>query len=775
MNKNKILFDKLNQKAQKKLDKMWRATEKDALEKVKENGRCMVVRPTGTGKTCMVARIARNTELTGATLNVLYCFPTHNCKIGAIRAINMFGVDENDTKYGARELSNLLGGNLNSNDKVVGNVRFLSYPKLIRMSKKEIDAFDYDLIVFDEAHRMGGVETYKVCSYIMAKHPEAYYLGLSATPIRADGMDIVDEFYLGVSVFPYDISDAIKDNILKKPLYVYFTYDVISACKDVALAYGVTYGGTQEGKVLNSRIIETSKLIGVDKILKTVVENSYIDKNGQPTENKNKGICKLVDGTYQKYIVFFADIAHIYEKGKDVKKWFKKAFPSSRVYTYTITSKDANNRDMINKVESLKARDNTIDLVFNVDMLCESTHLKDLTGILIYRGTESNPKYNQLIGRALSAGAERPCIIFDIVDNLHRKAVYDLENIRGTVRVGGGRAKGAGNLVPDDEGNLVPYEDMVGGENILDVDEDIDDSIDIEIDDTDNILDIDEDIDDSIDIEIDDMDNIIDLDMVDAATYSNTDNSSILVVGDEEIICDEGISVRDKVIEIYNNIDCLKDDNEIKEDVTEDNYNDKIKADKEKKVKKEYKKRGIIKGENTTNDLSEKLDKEDKSVVDPGIEEIIKGLPGIKSKKQDTWYKNGSRLKKGDMVTSGIVAKTKEFYAKTVGEPVLQQIIEAYYTYQRIWCELHNEDFPFDEEHYLDSHGNIKREELENELPPNVLTDILNQKSVRLEQLVKYITLKGKGKEVKLTDFVNAKGIDKVLRLYEREHKRSIA
>ena len=44
----------------------------------------------------------------------------------------------------------------------------------------------------------------------------------------------------------------------------------------------------------------------------------------------------------------------------------------------------------------------------------------------MYRGTKSNTIFTQQLGRALSVGANNSAIVFDIVDNLHRKAIYEL-------------------------------------------------------------------------------------------------------------------------------------------------------------------------------------------------------------------------------------------------------------------------------------------------------------------------------------------------------------
>jgi len=53
-------------------------------------------------------------------------------------------------------------------------------------------------------------------------------------------------------------------------------------------------------------------------------------------------------------------------------------------------------------------------------------HVDDLTGIIMYRLTKSSIIYIQQLGRALSAGNNNKSVVFDVVDNLHTKAAYNI-------------------------------------------------------------------------------------------------------------------------------------------------------------------------------------------------------------------------------------------------------------------------------------------------------------------------------------------------------------
>jgi hypothetical protein len=129
---------------------------------------------------------------------------------------------------------------------------------------------------------------------------------------------------------------------------------------------------------------------------------------------------------YMKFIVFFASRQHMTEKLDDVIEWFHEAYPKHKINTLkisSITKTEAKNTD---KLSELVPRKKTIDLIACIDMLNVGYHVNNQTGIFMYRGTKSNTIFTQQLGRALSVGANNSAIVFDIVDNLHRKAVFDL-------------------------------------------------------------------------------------------------------------------------------------------------------------------------------------------------------------------------------------------------------------------------------------------------------------------------------------------------------------
>lgn len=132
------------------------------------------------------------------------------------------------------------------------------------------------------------------------------------------------------------------------------------------------------------------------------------------------------DTSYLKFIVFFDGFKQLNNKSADVVDWFQKAFKKHSIKTLTISSRTTEESNNVKKLNSLVKRKKGIDLIFCVDMLNMGYHVEDLTGIVMYRGTSSSIIYTQQLGRALSTGKSDACIVFDVVDNLHRKCIYEL-------------------------------------------------------------------------------------------------------------------------------------------------------------------------------------------------------------------------------------------------------------------------------------------------------------------------------------------------------------
>lgn len=365
-------------------------TKNDVLLKLKKHKKCLIIRPTGYGKTFLLTDLINNYK------KVLYLYPA---AVIADTVKNRYIANNNISEDDADMIRTA---------KTFSNVTMMTYQKLIRVNTAALTAADYDCVIMDEAHRIGGNKTASAISKLMTSLPDACYIGATATPNRSDSLDIVSMFFSGIISFPYTLHDAIKDGLLKKPNYCYCTYDIETNLKQAALTAGEDLKNPEVIEVLNKRLIEISEICNIENII-------------QHMTNKF-----ATDTSYMKFIVFFSSMKHIDEKLNDVEKWFKTAFPSHSITSTCISSRNNVEKQNVEMLNQLTHKPNHIDLICCIDMLNMGYHVNDLTGIVMYRSTSSNIIYVQQLGRVLSAGSENPALVFDIVDNLHRKAVYEI-------------------------------------------------------------------------------------------------------------------------------------------------------------------------------------------------------------------------------------------------------------------------------------------------------------------------------------------------------------
>lgn len=355
-------------------------TYRDLKSKLNRYGKCALVRPTGFGKTGILTRLLKDYK------NVLYLYPTK-----AVRntVCKFYGSD------------------------VIPNTRLISYRKLLYLEEQDLDSFgNVDLVIADECHKIGAKLTSKALEITMGKFKSADFVGASATPDRMDMVDEIFDFFDDIVTSEYTLHDAFEDGLLRRPYYIFCSYgnsDLKDIIRNTRLDIDQLGNERNVGKeMLKSKLIELSNL----KNMSTIIGDA----------------CRkyVKDPSYLKFIVFFSDVKHIEEKGDEVSSWFQNAFPMYKVEVTRITSEKKEYRRNVDKLERMRRLPNYIDLIFCINMLNVGYHTEDLSGIVMYRGTESGIIYGQQLGRALSSGSKDSALVFDVVDNIHRKSLYQV-------------------------------------------------------------------------------------------------------------------------------------------------------------------------------------------------------------------------------------------------------------------------------------------------------------------------------------------------------------
>lgn len=376
----------------------------DVRRLLSEYHKCMLIRPTGFGKTWLL------TELINDYKRVLYLYPSAvvaNTVVDRYYDIML----ESGSRSDAADPETIELYNALKDENKIESCDLMTYAMLIRKSDAELArmAKKYDLVICDEAHRLGGAKTKIAVEKLFAKaRKSTHFIGATATPTRMDNFDIVSHFYSDRMTYIYTLYDAIEAGMIKKPNYCYATYDIRRDIEESFKSDGQDIKDEAVRSVIDAKAIELSKLYNMPNIIREVCDEYALDTD------------------YMKFIVFFASKKHMSDKLSDVESWFREAYPDHGVSTLKISSLSKAEQANTDKLSLLVPQPKHIDLIACIDMLNVGYHVSNQTGILMYRGTKSNTIFTQQLGRALSAGADNSAIIFDIVDNLHRKAVFEL-------------------------------------------------------------------------------------------------------------------------------------------------------------------------------------------------------------------------------------------------------------------------------------------------------------------------------------------------------------
>lgn len=277
----------------------------------------------------------------------------------------------------------------------IRNVDIMLYQKLIRMSDEDITAMDYGVIALDEYHH----DTSKVWGNkvrtLIDTHSESIVFGTSATPVRSDGVNTIDELFEGNCASEIPLSESIAKKIVPLPKYVGALYTLDDELEKL------------RKKVENATNTSEEKQEFYKKIntMRSQIEKSY----GMPIIlNKN------IKNKSGKYIIFCKNKKHLREIKATVIEWFKTAgFKNINAYeVYSdYENKDAEYKAFCDDIS------HSLKLLFCVNMLNEGLHLENISGVLLLRPTRSSIVWHQQIGRAIEANNTNTPVIIDAVNN----------------------------------------------------------------------------------------------------------------------------------------------------------------------------------------------------------------------------------------------------------------------------------------------------------------------------------------------------------------------
>lgn len=295
----------------------------------------------------------------------------------------------------------------------ISNIEFLTYSKLMKMERYDLEKLNPKIIILDEIHRVGAEVWGKHVLEFLDMNSHANVFGTTATPIReSDGLRDMSEELFGLNVLNnLDLAESITREILPIPKYVTAVYEVESSL---------------------NKLIEMTKSskVSIDKKEQIYEDIRKFKASWDSVKYIPNIISKHVGEDRSKFIVFCKNKEHLDEMTSMVVGWFKKAMPNKIINYNSITSFDSKSqtKKTLQEFREKKNDGKSIELLFSINKLNEGVHIisednvdgdyKGIDGVIFLRATSSKIIYHQQLGRALTANSKKQPLVLDLVNNI---------------------------------------------------------------------------------------------------------------------------------------------------------------------------------------------------------------------------------------------------------------------------------------------------------------------------------------------------------------------
>ncbi len=352
--------------------------QKEILEKLEversihNRYRNLLVAATGTGKTVISAFDYKNFRNNNKSSKLL--FIAHRKEI-LTQAIATFHGVLKDNNFGGLWVDGL---EPTSNEYVFASIQTLNN----RLKDINLSPEYYDFIIVDEVHHISAATYRPILNYFKPK----VLLGLTATPERMDGENILDDFCNRIA------AEIRLPEALNKKLLCPFQYFGITDSIDL------TNVKWEKGKYLASELtsLYTKNDVRVGQIISNL-EKYTNDFN----DVRALGFCVTVE-----HAIFMTE-----------------KFNLAGLKAECLTSKNSNERDRIR--EQFKKKE--FNYLFVVDIFNEGVDIPEIDTVLFLRPTESLTIFLQQLGRGLRLAEGKDCLtVLDFVGN--SRPEYDFES-----------------------------------------------------------------------------------------------------------------------------------------------------------------------------------------------------------------------------------------------------------------------------------------------------------------------------------------------------------
>ena len=361
------------------------------LNKILEKGekRALLISATGTGKTYASAFALRENKPRRAL------FLVHREQI-AKQAIESY-----KKIFGETKTFGLLSGNSKGfeADFLFSTMQMMSKEDIFKKFKED----EFDIIVIDEAHRIGASSYQKIIQYFKPK----LLLGMTASPERTDGYDVYKEFNYNIAC-EIRLKQALEENFLC-PFHYFGITDI-----------------EFNGKTIdeNTELSDFSKLTCDERVNYIIKQIEFYGHSGTTTNG-----------------LFFCS-------SKREALALSDKFNDRGYFTVVLTGEDSQEKreEAINRLTS-KNIEEKIDYIFTVDIFNEGVDIPEINQVIMLRPTESPIVFVQQLGRGLRKAIDKEyVVILDFIGNYKNNFMipialsgdrsYNKDNIRRYVLEG---------------------------------------------------------------------------------------------------------------------------------------------------------------------------------------------------------------------------------------------------------------------------------------------------------------------------------------------------
>ena len=361
------------------------------LNKILEKGekRALLISATGTGKTYASAFALRENK-PGRAL-----FLVHREQI-AKQAIESY-----KKIFGETKTFGLLSGNSKEfeADFLFSTMQMMSKEDIFKKFKED----EFDIIVIDEAHRIGASSYQKIIQYFKPK----LLLGMTASPERTDGYDVYKEFNYNIAC-EIRLKQALEENFLC-PFHYFGITDI-----------------EFDGETIdeNTELSDFSKLTCDERVNYIIKQIEFYGHSGTTTNG-------LVFCSSKREALALSD-----------------KFNDRGYFTVVLTGEDSQEKreEAINRLTS-KNIEEKIDYIFTVDIFNEGVDIPEINQVIMLRPTESPIVFVQQLGRGLRKAIDKEyVVILDFIGNYKNNFMipialsgdrsYNKDNIRRYVLEG---------------------------------------------------------------------------------------------------------------------------------------------------------------------------------------------------------------------------------------------------------------------------------------------------------------------------------------------------